>query len=507
MSLPVRPHSTNSGPAELRGSVTPRLWTPPLRELTPETSYGYDVCDFARDILGMQLDLWQEWTMIHVGELLPDGRPRFRTALIVVARQNGKTLLCKVLTLFWQFVEAVPLILATSNTLAYAKESWLSVIDIARNNPYLREEIGPKAVRATIGEECLTALNGSRYRIAASNRRAGRSLTVHRLILDELREHKSWDAWNASTNAMNAVPDGQAIAITNQGDDSSIVLDALRSSALEFIETGVGDPRLGIFEYSAPDGSSPTSPQALAQANPNLGWRVDADALLGAAKRAKAAGGEELAGFRTEVLCQRVRLLDPAIDPDRWRECGTDKPIDLAEHRDKVALCVDVSLDGSHATLAAAAVIEGKVHVEIVAAWSGYGCTKILRAELPDQIRRIKPRTLGWFPAGPAAAVAAELADRKARDWPPRRVTVEAITGEVTQVTMGLAEQVASGDVRHPRDPMLDAHVASATKLHRGDAWVYSRKGRTPIDGVYAVAGAVHLARTLPPAPPTLVVL
>lgn len=488
------------------GNVEPRLWTPPLRELTPETSYGFDVIDFARDVLGQPLDPWQEWTVIHAGELYPDGRPRFRIVLILVSRQQGKTHLLKVLSLYWLYIEQQKLILGTSTNRDYAKEAWLAAVEEAERVDWLADEIAD--VRKSNGEETLTTVAGCRYKIAASNRRGGRSLTINRLILDELREHASWDAWNASTNATNAVYDAQIFAISNQGDDTSVVLDALRGPAVDHIERGAGDERLGLFEYSAPDGAAPDDPTALAQSCPQLGRRTDLDALIGAARRAMAAGGEELAGFRTEVMCQRVHLMDPAIDPDRWTACGTDAPIDLADHRGRVALCFDVSPDGSHASLIAAALLDGKVHVDTVRAWDGYGCLKRVRAELPGIVRQVKPRALGWFPAGPAAALTAELAERKGRrDWPPRGVVLDDIKGEVTAVTMGFAEQVFAGEVRHPRDEMLTAHVNAAQKLRRGDAYVYSRAGKTPVDAAYALAGAVHLARTLPPPPRPLRIL
>jgi hypothetical protein len=497
----------NSERDEIKGSPVPRLWTPPLRELTPATSYGYDLADFAADVMGTPLDPWQRWLAIHVGELLADGRPRFRTVLVLVARQNGKTLWARLLTCYWLFVERVALVLGTSTSRDYAKESWRAVCQMTRTNDWLRQEIGPKSVRETVGEETLTTLDGCRYKIAASNRRSGRSLTVHRLIIDELREHQTWSAWDASTYAMNAVSHAQAVAISNQGDDESVVLDSLRGAAMEYIETGAGDPRLGLFEWSSPDGSDPTDLHALAQANPDLGGRIDPDALIGAAMRAKAAGGEELNGFKTEAMCMRVHLIDPAIDPTLWDAAGTDTPLDLAEYRRHVALCVDVALDGSHATLAAAGVIDGRVHVEIVGAWDGFGCTKRMRSDLPGMVAKVRPRAFGWFPAGPAAAVAADLSGAGRRDWPPRRVEIEEIKGDTAAVCMGLAEQVKSGDLVHPRDPMLTAHISAATKLRRGDAWVFTRRGASAIDGAYAAAGAVHLARTLPPAPPPLAAL
>lgn len=493
------------------GSPVPRLWTPPLRELTPDTSYGFDLIDFARDVCGTPFDEWQVWLAIHVGELLEDGRPRFRQVLILVARQNGKTYFGETLIKYWLFIEIIPLVLGTSTDRSYAKRTWSAICEQAKDNEWLAVDLGPKAQRLTIGEESLTTLNGAEYIFAANNGRAGRSTTLHRWLADELREHRTRDAWDSASKAMNAVPTAQIIAITNQGDNESVVLDSLRTPAIEYIETGQGDHRLGLFEWSAEDGADPTDPHALAAANPNFVHRLDPDALLADARRAVKAGGEELTGFRTEVLCQRVDLLDPAIEPAAWKNGGSDEPLSLAGYRQYVAACLDVSLDGSHATLVAAAVIDGLVHTEVVHAWDGYGCLKLVRAELPALVAKVKPRAFGWFPKGPAASVAADLAVPAKRPrgavWPPRGVKVAELTEETPAVCMGLADVVLAGELRHPKDELQTQHVNSAQKLWHGDRWVFVRKGTGPIDGAYATAGAVHLARTLPPPPAPLVAL
>lgn len=501
--MPALPkaHSTSSGSVATLGRTEPRIWTPPLRELTPVTSYGYDLIDFARDVLGEPFDPWQEWAAIHLGELLPDGRPRFRTVLILAARQNGKTKIGKALVAYWMAVDQVPLVGGTSTDRKYAKRAWSQVIDTIKRNPYLSRL--PRSVRLTLGEESLS-VDGSEYVFAANNGNAFRSTTLHRWLCDELREHTDWACWSSASNAMNAVPAAQTVVLTNQCDDAGAVLDSLRDAAVEFIETGKGDPRLGLLEWSAPEGCDPTDIEALAMANPNLGRRVDVDALVGAALRAQRAGGQELADHRTEVLCQRVRLLDPAIDPDLWERCGTDAPIDLAEHRDRVALAYDVSLDGQHGTLCAAAVVDGKVHVEVVAQWDS---TAALRRELPAIVARVRPRVLAWLPAGPAAALAADLAGGRTREWPPRRVEIAEIKQEVTAVAMGFEEIVRSGELIHPGDPLLNQHVANAQRLRRGDAWTFARRGAGPVDALYAAAAAVHAARTLPPPRPPLVAL
>lgn len=479
--------ATRSLNSAVVGRTAPRLSTPPLRELTPSTTYGYDVIEFARDVLGEPLDPWEEWLVIHAGELMEDGLPRFRQVLVLVSRQNGKTFLLKVLALFWLYVERVKLILGTSTNLDYAHESWDKAVASAEAVRSLAKEIA--SVRRANGEQTLTVKSGGRYKIAASNRKGGRSLTVDRLIMDELREHHDWTAYNAAVPATSAVRDAQIWMISNQGDDKSVVLASLRKQALDGT-----DPRLGLFEWSAPDGSKASDVEALAMANPNLGHRISIDSLIGAALRAESAGGEQLAGFLTEHHCRYVPMLDPAVDPTGWQACLDAG--DLSEVRDRVALCLDVSPDMQHATLyAAASLDDGRVRVEPVAAWGGAGCTDQLRNELPSIVGRVRPKVLGWFPSGPAAALAADLMER--HGWPPGGVQLEEIRGDVTAVCMGFAEHVLTRRIAHSGDPLLDAHVASAEKMSTGDGWRFSRKGDGHVDAAYAAAGAVHLARTL----------
>jgi hypothetical protein len=481
------------------GRVEPRLWTPPLRDLSdPDASWGYELIDFCA-LIGWPLDEWQCWLAIHLGELFPDGSPRFRKAIILVARQNGKTVFTRLLILYWMWIERVPDILGTSTDRAAAKRSWLKVVGMAEREPLLAAGLPARHTALQIGEEAFWNAHGSTYRFAAPTRRAGRGDTLHRALLDELREHHDRDVWDAVVPAMNAVPDALVVAISNEGDESSSVLHEEYDAAVGFIETSEGDPRAFLAAWSAPSGASPTDLEALAYANPALGHRVSADALLGQAITAERAGGETLARFRIEIMCQRVNLLDAAIDLEQWNACGTGEPIDLAEHRKRVAVCVDVALDATHCSAVAAATIDGVTHVEVIGRWQGIGATAALRAELPALIERIKPRVVVWFPAGPAAAVAADLKARRGnRLWPPRGVRVEEVGAETSAACMGTAELVAAGQLQHPRDPMLDQHVQQAQRLRRGDAWVFARRGSAPIDATYALAGAVHAARTMP---------
>lgn len=503
MSRPLlQPLSTGCEQSEgrplLLGSTEPRLWTPPLRDLSePGASYGQWVIEFATQVLAEPLDPWQAWLVVHAGELLPDGRPRFRRVLALVARQNGKTHLLRTLALYWVFVERWPLTVGTSTNLDYARESWEAAVRAAEDVEALSSLLPANGVRRANGEQCLTTSDRCRYKIAASNRKGGRSLSIDRLIADELREQHDWSAYNAAYPAMNARPYGQAWFISNQGDDRSVVLDALRDGALAGMDSPEsGDKRLGLFEWSALDGCDLMDPAAWVAANPNLGRRLDEDTVRGSAALAKSNGGEEEAGYRTEVLCQRVRNLDAAIDPAAWVRCRDEGTLD--GEREYLTACIDISPDCLHATLAvAAAMSDGRTRVEVVAAWDGLGCPGIMQRELRSWLLRIRPRTLGWFPAGPAAALAAELRGGGHLMIPWLKIT--EIQADTAAVCMGLARLVLDERIAHSGDPLLDAHVAAAEKLRSGDRWTFSRRRTGHVDSLYAVAGATHLARSIGP--------
>jgi len=494
--------STSSLPRVL-GAVAPRLWTPPLRDLEdPQSSWGYDFIEFC-DRIGWPLDLWQRWLAIHLGELFPDGSPRYRKAIVLVARQNGKTVFARLLILYWLFIERVPYVHGVHKDRGEAKKSWREVIEMAESVPLLAAALPADHTRLQISEEDFWTVYDSHYGFSAPNRKAGRGKTTHRALIDELLEHKSRDCWNALIPGMNALADALAVAITNEGDESSIVLHEEYDAALEAAELGDPDTDTFLAAWSAPSGADPEDLQALACANPSLnrprpnGTGLTERALLGEARKAKRAGGRTLAEFKIEMMCMRVDQLDPAIRPEDWAACAWRIPwplVDMADHRRQVALVFEVAQDYSHASLTAAVKIGDLVYGEVVAAWNGYECRKELRRDLPGWVERVKPRLVGAFAGGPAQSVGDEFAAKRIRN-----VKFEWIRAEdTTKACMGLEEQIAAGHFRHNRDPLLDTQVRQTQQLPQGDGWRFCRRGQAPIDTVYGMAGAVHLARTIP---------
>jgi phage terminase large subunit-like protein len=479
----------------LFGATEPRLWTPPLRPLNKDTSVGFNQAAYARDTLHHPFLPWQEWLSIHTGELLPDGRPRFRIVIVLVSRQNGKTEVPVILCTYWMFVDQSPLILGTSTKIEYARETWDKTRKLILRTPALADEYDPARwfVRGAGDTSMWTRGEESRYKIAAANEEGGRSLSVHRGIADEWRQHRDYSAWNAMEPAAS-YEDSQIWALSNAGSDKSVVLNDYRDQALNFINTGVGNYRIGLFEWSAPEDADPEDPAALLQANPRVGYGANLEDLQLEAAEAVRKGGEALTGFQTEKMCIRVKVLNPAIDPGQWLRRRHPGPI---TDRSRLAACIDVSPDGAHVTLAVAAVLEDqRVRVEVAGSWTSIARA---RAELPGLVRRINPRKLGWFPSGPAAALAADLTPPDVPTRETWNAMAQPVRGDMAAACMGLEELVRSGVLLHSGDPLLDAHVAEAERKKRGDTWVFVRHGDGHVDAVYATAGAVHLARTLPP--------
>jgi phage terminase large subunit-like protein len=488
----------------LIGSERPRIFTPPLRRLTPKTTRGYDVIAFAEG-LGVELMPWQKWALIHGLELRPDGRYRFRYVLVLVARQNGKTTLLQVLTL-WRMVhqdaERAPLILGTSTSIDYAREAWGKVVELAqrRDKALFGDEQDPdrwlnpvekwSVKRGALDTSMTLQTNRARYRVATASRTGGRSLSVDLGITDELREHRpkgdstGWEAWAAISGTITAAPDPQIWALSNAGDASSVVLNTLQGQCHEAIESGTtADTDTCLMEYSAEPDCDVMDRRQWRWANPALGHTITEEFLVGASKFPAAV-------FRTEHLCIGVQTLDGAIPGAAWRGC-VDPGLSLAKYRRRVVCVIDVSEDLEHVTLIAAAVgDDDRARVDVVAAWESPAEAE---AEIVKALARVKPRQVGWFPTGPAGAIAGAMkrAGRKFR-------VVELGEVEQKQACQGLFQRVQAGGVAHGDDPLLNAHIASAGKQLVGDGWRFRRRGAGRIDAAYAAAGAVHLAVLLP---------
>lgn len=355
----------------MKGKTEPRIWTPPLRKLTEKTSLGFAAVEYAKTILGMELYPWQEWALIHsleiVGDLNKDWRFRFRTVLFMVSRQNGKTELSKIIASFFLNVLRVEAVFGTSLSMDKAEEVWEAVIQEQETHKELARDIQTIARRNGGKKLVLTGLRT--YKVGAPTRRAGRGDANDLVMLDEVREHRDWETWSAAVASTNAKPNGMTVCFSNAGDPDSIVLRQIRSQAVEKIEGtkandfggNVDADNLALFEWSAPEKAETNDIEALAQANPALGYgRLTERALM--ANRETFPESK----FRSECMCQQVETILPEPFPDGAWLGGQDGDSYIREDSD-LFFGIDMSQDRKWTVISVCGMREdGNYHVEIV---------------------------------------------------------------------------------------------------------------------------------------------
>lgn len=486
------------------GYEQPRVFTPPLRPLTPQTSVGFAVIEFAEDVVGITLHPYQRWLYIHALELGLDGQFRFRVIVVLVARQNGKSTWSQILALFFMYVLGVSLVIGTAQDLDVAEEIWLGAVEIVQGNPELDAQ--KHRVVLNSGKKSLELKTGERWKVKAANRRSGRGLSGDLILLDELREHQAWDAWGAITKTTMARSNALIAALSNAGDATSVVLRWLRKMAHQAIgdpdginradglspfpdladdevsgDELVADDTLGIFEWSAPPGCSPADRDGWAQANPAMGYMITERTI------ASALRTDPEWVFRTEVLCQwSDGSVEGPFPVGTW-EATTDPDSQITSPQ--VAACVDVSFDRSRSHIAfAGRRADGIAHVEIVASRAG---TDWVAPWLLERAERLSGVT-GQGRGAPVSSLLPELleAGLPVTQWQGP---------DLGSGSGAFYDAITTGTVRHLPQPVLDVPAATAVTKPSGDGWLWDRRhSPTDIAPLVAATGAVWLLNRRP---------
>ncbi|PZE23864.1 hypothetical protein [Curtobacterium sp. MCBD17_028] len=540
-------------PRKRYGKAVPRLWTPSLRELTPETSLGFDVINFARDVLRQDLLPWQRWLAIHMLELRVDGSLRFRKAIVLVARQNGKSTFMQILALYMMIAEAWPLTLGTAQDLGTAEEVWEDVVSTLDDDPELAGFV--KKVTKVNGKKSLLLTTGERYLVKAANRRAGRGLRGNLVILDELREQQTWAAWAAISKTTNAQRLALVVGISNAGDITSVVLwylrlrahralgdpdgidvegdllaaatpgnveAAIESPYLEKFDVDVegeddgeddefyddeldenpfddeddDDVSLGLFEWSAAPNLDRMDKDGWAQANPSLGHVMEIRAIASDAK------DDPEWVFRTEVLCQWANTsLSGPFPAGSW-ERGQNHPVVrpdgsyALDDSDRIVgqfdVCIEQTADRSmYSLIACGKRPDGVDQVELIAYRSGSDW--IADFLLHDERCRGRVRRVtGQTRGAPVSAFMADLADKYANPADPWMLEVVPWLGADLTIACAILSDAVVGTPEKP-EPTVRHNVQPILDTAAGTAVVKQLSGGWVVDRDNSPADAAPL--------------
>lgn len=487
------------------GAEIPRIFTPPRRELSQQTSDGWAAIAFAELLLDIRLFPWQKWLLIHALELNPDFTYRFRTVFVNEARQNGKTLVMIVLALWHIYAKGSRTVIATAQDLSKSEDAWASAVEWAQGTDELSGLIEkvhlahPKRLRVynpSIAKTC-------EYRVATASRRGGRGFTGDLILLDELREHQSWDSWAAVVHTMMARPRAQCWSFSNAGDAMSIVwryqralahrdlgwpdgdsdaevLSAVEPDVDELLKELAEETTSGWFEWSAPPNARRTDRHAWGAANGSMNHTSVAEDCVTERAIAHALRTDPASVFDQEVLCRYTPFAHSGPFPEGLWEASVDaKATGVGES----IVCVEISASRNRTYVGRAAVTaEGE---PVVGIWeSGQGTDWVVPwlAEHQDRFTTVLIRANVGSPAltlMPALAAAG----LHVTEW--KGADIGAAHG-------ALFDAVRDGTVHHLPHPGLDAAATSAAiKLQAGGGWIIdTHKSPSDTAPLLAVIGA-----------------
>jgi hypothetical protein len=479
--------------------LPPPRWQTPLPDGVTG-SWGPDVIAYARDVLHLELDRWQQRVVNRALAFGADGRLVHRLYVASTPRQQGKTAIVRAL-IGWA--------LTTRDGPA-----WASMFGVANDRrqaglPYraVLTDLGPLSKRVGRSELALTRYLGIRsamygrsreYHIASRDARdALRGESVDLAVFDEVRTQRDFDTWAALEPTTTARPDPLIFAISTAGNDRSVLLRDWWERGVRIIDGAERPGSFGMTWYAAPDDLAPDDPRAWAAANPSLAeGRLSPSVIAESLETYRS----QPAHFRMERLNLWADAVDEWLPSGQWLATVGPEP---DRQGARVVLAVEVVPSWRRATITVA--VSGAT-----GAWTG------IAAEVtPDP--SIGPTV------SPGDVVAALAASVKA--WRPGAIAyvtsaaagphVEAFATEadIPTVTLGNRELLAAselfraeligGRLTHADAPTLarQARVVRPSRDIEGGGWYLSiRESAGDVDAIRAAAWA-SWAAIAPPDP------
>jgi len=436
-------------------------WGTPRRKSRP--SRGGLIVDVAR-LLGWNLFAWQRRVVTVAMEYDRITRlPFYRTVGVSVARQNGKTtLVCARIAA--QLIVPGSTVAYTAQDRGMARFKWKEHCDRLSATPFA-ERID--RIEHSNGREQLVMTNGSRYLIVTPNERAGRSLTLDLVVVDEAHAQEHMGVVGALSPTMAARSHAQLWALSNAGTFRSALWRHYTDSG----RASLDDPRSPMcwLEWAAADDADLTDREAWAAANPSLGQKGG----VTEAGLAADLGVLDAETFRREHLNQWVDVSQlTGIDPLAWAACRDDELV-IGE---QVCVGLDFTPERDRGCVVAVGEpVEDRTPVEVVEHTSDLERLVTRAAE----IARRWDATLVMDRGGPAASAVPAL------ERAGVRLRLISLT-DFVRACGDFHDAAVHARLTHRGDFRLTDAVAGATKRRVGDAWAWKRRGGADITPLVA---------------------
>lgn len=427
---------------------------------------------------GFRFDDWQVELLRRITETTPDGELRWRSCIVSMGRQNGKSEIVGALGV-WSLLRKVGSYnIGVASTAEQARLVYDRVQRVIASNPALERRMSK--LTETRG---IKTLDGSRYEIKASNANTLQGIPVSVGIIDEVHlvDAKVWDALASGTGAR---PDTLLVGITTAGDESSELLNRLYANADKAL---AGDlDRFGFWIWEASEACVPDDDgellDLLREANPALqSGRIDERILI---QDVRVMPDDDIIRYRLNRFIQSgAKTFIPA---ELWQKCA--RPFGAELPKGDYVFAIDRTPDWAHASVAVAVKVDDIVHTELVASIVKPSLEQLLF--VCQQLVSFNPRAIivdGYT----LRDLHKEL---RGRGFPAETATL----ADIVNASSLFYARLARGSLQHGADPLLAVQIPRTVRKIVGEGYRVSRRdSAVEIDAVMATLLAVHGVDTL----------
>lgn len=306
------------------------------------------------------LEPWQCWILTTVFGWLrvSDSKRRYRTALVMVPRKNGKSSLLATVANYMLTTDGEPgaKCYSAATTRDQAKIVAETAYEMAARLPQYREFYGIKLGAKTKRSFGVPATASTMEPLSADAHTLD-GLNIHFAAVDELHAHPTRHVWDVIETATGARSQPLVFPISTAGVALGGICDELLGYLHKLLDQALEDDTFFGVEYTIDVGDDPFAESTHRKANPNYSISVKPDDLQRKALKARSSPAA-LNNFLTKHLNVWVRSEASWAPMAAWRKNGDvnlkieqfkDQPcwigVDLAEIRD-IAAVVIVFKDG-----------------------------------------------------------------------------------------------------------------------------------------------------------------
>lgn len=476
------------------------------------------------------LEPWQCWLLTCVFGWVhrETGYRRFRTALVLVPRKNGKSFLAAAVGLYMLTCdgESGAEVYSAATTRDQAAVVAETAMAMAKREPMFRQHFGVVEYRQHLEvpstSSVLKALSADAHTLDGLNPSCA--------IVDELHAHRTRAVWDVLETAVGARTQPLLFPISTAGSSIGGICYELVTYLHKILERRFTDETFFGINYTIDDEDRDRwwEPEVLRKANPNYGVSVQADDLLAKAKKARHTPAAT-AAFLIKRLNVWTNAESPWLASEDWDACARPGlrledcigmpcriSVDLAQARDIASVMVGFDApDGSFIVFGRHYMPEDTVEASPIAqmgAWVASGHLIATEGNVADY-QRIEDDVVALYEQCRAREILFDPA-LASRMMPQIMRRIGDVEGETVLVvpqnvaTLGPAmtlmeELVLSRKLGHDGDPVLAWMVSNVVVFRDYKDQIFPRKlggkdSPNKIDGV--VATLLQLSRRLAPA-------